>query len=121
MKGTLFIQSEYSLLESTLRLDDLFLNAKNHGYDFLALSDTNNLYAAYKFFRYAKKYPDIKPIIGLRLEIYHLDVKSSLLFYAKNQKGYQSLLILSSMVMLNDEKRLELDAILPFTSDLIVV
>lgn len=121
MKGTLFIQSEYSLLESTLRLDDLFLNAKNHGYDFLALSDTNNLYAAYKFFHYAKKYPDIKPIIGLRLEIYHLDVKSSLLFYAKNQKGYQSLLILSSMVMLNDEKRLELDAILPFTSDLIVV
>jgi len=121
LKGTLFIQSEYSLLESTLRLDDLFLNAKNHGYDFLALSDTNNLYAAYKFFRYAKKYPDIKPIIGLRLEIYHLDVKSSLLFYAKNQKGYQSLLILSSMVMLNDEKRLELDAILPFTSDLIVV
>lgn len=121
MKGTLFIQSEYSLLESTLRLDDLFLNAKNHGYDFLALSDTNNLYAAYKFFRYAKKYPDIKPIIGLRLEIYHLEVKSSLLFYAKNQKGYQSLLILSSMVMLNDEKRLELDAILPFTSDLIVV
>lgn len=121
MKGTLFIQSEYSLLESTLRLNELFSNAKKASYDFLALSDTNNLYAAYKFFQYAKDYKGIKPIIGLHLHVYHLDMKTSLLFYAKNKKGYEQLMILSSMIQLKDEKRLELSEIIPYTDELIVV
>lgn len=121
MKGALFIQSEYSLLESTLRLHSIFNQASKRGYDFLAISDTNNLYAAYKFFKLAKKYPEIKPIIGLKLHIFHLEKKTSVLLYAKNNEGYRSLVIISSLVQMKDDKRLDIEEFRPYLKDVIVV
>ena len=50
MAGFLYFQSEYSLLKSMIKLEDMADMSLKAGYDTLYLSDDNNLYAAYKFF-----------------------------------------------------------------------
>ena len=67
-------------------------------------------YASYKVFKNAKT----PYIVGMKLDIIHIGVGCSILLYALNEKGYRNLNIISSMVQLNLNERLDLDEILNF-------
>ncbi|HMQ11733.1 MAG TPA: DNA polymerase III subunit alpha [Oligoflexia bacterium] len=90
--------SQYSLLESSLRIEDLIVWSKQQGYQAVALTDKGNLHGALQLYQKAKK-QDLKPIVGLELDL-SLDQQNSnfcpLLFWAKNNEGLRNLFYLSS-------------------------
>lgn len=59
----LHVHSNYSLLDSTIRIEDLVKKASNDKMSALALTDHGNMFGALDFYLYAKKY-GLKPIIG---------------------------------------------------------
>ncbi|MCM3717924.1 DNA polymerase III subunit alpha [Fictibacillus phosphorivorans] len=101
----LHIHSEYSLLESSCRIDALVRQAAESGFSALALTDKGNMYGALKFYTACKK-AGIKPILGLEAEIGELDSEThaqtrqsgKILLYAQNKNGYQNLLKLSTLL-----------------------
>ncbi|MCY9806803.1 DNA polymerase III subunit alpha [Lentilactobacillus senioris] len=97
--------SSYSLLQSPIKINDLIQIAKQRGYQALALTDINVMYGAVEFYD-ACVAADIKPIIGLTLEVanqLNLDRSTQLVLVAKNQQGYQNLMLLSSRKLTTDE------------------
>lgn len=101
----LHIHSEYSLLESSCRIDALVAQASAFGFSALALTDKANMYGALKFYTACKK-AGIKPILGLEADIVELDLQgdpqrkqwSKILLYAQNMEGYKNLLKLSTLM-----------------------
>lgn len=91
------VRSAYSLLESTISVDTLVLNAVKKGYKAVALTDHNVLYGAVHFYQTCKK-QNIQPIIGLTADILSEDEQSSfpLVLLAMNRQGYQNLIKISS-------------------------
>ena len=57
------IHSEYSMVDSTIRLDELLKQAKAFGLPAIAITDELNLFALVKFFKAAES-AGIKPIVG---------------------------------------------------------
>ena len=55
------VHSEYSIVDGIVRLKSLLQTAKNMGYESVALTDKNNIYAHVKFYKLALQYA-IKPI-----------------------------------------------------------
>ncbi|MBN3490808.1 DNA polymerase III subunit alpha [Acholeplasma equirhinis] len=95
MFGVLYLQSEYSMLHSTLQLEALFHHAKSSNYDIIPLTDEGNLHGMYKFLKLAAK-NKIKPILGLKLNLEYEGLNLDFLVYAKNDKGLETLIELSS-------------------------
>jgi DNA polymerase-3 subunit alpha len=101
----LHIHSEYSLLESSCRIDELVKRAAESDFSALALTDKGNMYGALKFYTACKKV-GIKPIIGLEAELGEQHLKtgqaenetSKILLYAKDKEGYQNLLKLTTII-----------------------
>lgn len=105
----LHTHSEYSLLDGLGKIKDLISRAKELDMPALALTDHGAMYGTIKFYVAAKK-AGIKPIIGMEgylsrrgrfdkeagvdKEPYHI------LLLAKNYKGYQNLMMLSSAAFL---------------------
>lgn len=89
--------SHYSLLNSTLSIDKIIDFAISQGQKYVALSD-NNMYGAMDFYLKCIK-KNLKPLIGLHV----LYQKFNFIAYAKNFKGYQNLLKISSAIMCEDE------------------
>lgn len=87
----LFNKSNYSLLSSLLKVDDLITYAKKSNISSIALTDTN-MYATMEFINKCHK-EDIKPIIGLHLLLEDFTI----VLYAKNYSGYKSLIKLSTI------------------------
>lgn len=79
------IKTDYSLLKSLIKIDDLILYAKEHGYNSLGILD-NNLCSSHYFYSLAKK-NGIKPIIGLDITIDNY----SLYLYPQNMNGLTNL------------------------------
>ena len=82
--------TDYSLLSSLIRINDLINYVKNKGYKAVGIVDDNLCYAM-EFYKECLK-NDIKPIIGYRTKI----EDKSIYLYAKNYKGYQNLCYISS-------------------------
>ena len=104
------VKSSYSLLKSPTRISDLVTTAKERGYKALALTDENVLYGAVEFYNAAKK-AGIKPILGLRLVVALNETdgtKLDLVFLAKNQRGYQHLMDLSTLQQTRKDKKIPL-------------
>ena len=59
----LHLHTQYSLLDGTIRLDDLFKKALEYKMFAVAMTDHGNVFGAIDFYQKAKKY-GIKPIIG---------------------------------------------------------
>ena len=95
MTGFFYGQTEYSVLENAIKLDDYINHAVNNEFSFLTITDSN-MHGHYKFYKKCKA-NNIKPIIGLEVKINsnHLN-KNIVLLYAKNKKGYQNLLQIST-------------------------
>jgi DNA polymerase-3 subunit alpha len=106
----LWIESNFQMNGSNIRLNDLVEQAVSFGYSFLALTD-DRLYGTYKFYTACKK-RGITPILGMQITIEGIQEGSSnrFLLYAKNNTGYKHLLYLASihahrLVTLADIKR----------------
>lgn len=102
MKGFLYGQTEYNLLNNSIHLKDYVQTAKKHAFTFLSITD-KNLHGTYKFYKACKE-NGIKPVIGL--EISYMDddgLASVLLAYALNEAGYKNLLKISTYLACNEK------------------
>ncbi|MGP6146202.1 DNA polymerase III subunit alpha [Jeotgalibaca sp. A122] len=91
--------SHYSLLQTTTSLEDLVKSAKERGYNSIALTDINYMYGQIDFFKLCIKHK-LKPLIGIQLDIpgiVNTEQEFSLVLLAKNLRGYQKLMTLSTI------------------------
>lgn len=96
---TLQVFSSYSLLKSTIRLNEYVATGKLLGYKQLALTDDCVLHGAVEFYERCIQ-NGIQPILGCTFEVaWKSDAsrKEMLIVYAKGAKGYESLLKLSTL------------------------
>ena len=96
---TLQVFSSYSLLKSTIRLNEYVATGKLLGYKQLALTDDGVLHGAVEFYERCIQ-NGIQPILGCTFEVaWKSDAsrKEMLVVYAKSAKGYESLLKLSTL------------------------
>jgi DNA polymerase-3 subunit alpha len=102
----LHIHTQYSLLDGTIRLDDLFKKAQEYKMPAVAITDHGNLFGAVDFYKHAYKY-GIKPIIGCELYVAPASrfdkktngvgqVSNHLIVLAKNISGYKNLIKLTT-------------------------
>ena len=102
------IKTEYSLLDSLIKVKDLVKYALDNNLKALTITD-NNLYGVYEFYLECTK-NNIKPIIGLEVEINDLKI----ILYAKNNEGYKNLIKINK-----NEKNIEL--LNKYSNDLICI
>src|SRR5680860_1886187 len=86
----LHTHSEYSLLQSSVKIKSLVEMAKKYGMKSLALTDTAAMHGIIEFYREAKK-NNIKPIVGSEVIVTKDEVMSSFILIAKNLRGYENL------------------------------
>ncbi|MCD6046566.1 MAG: dnaE [Gammaproteobacteria bacterium] len=96
------LHTEYSLVDSVIRIEDLFAEAKNQRIPALGLSDHQNLFAAVKFYKEALA-SGIKPIIGADLLIADSPSASPFIItlFCRNLEGFRALSELVSHAYLN--------------------
>ena len=87
----IYNKSNYSLLSSLLKIDDIILYAKKNNLPSISLTD-NNMFGTMEFIHKCNK-EGIKPVIGLELNLEDFN----LVLYAKNYEGYKSLIKLSTI------------------------
>ena len=95
----------YSLLKSLPQVKQLVKKAKEYGMPMLALTDYNNMYGAIEFYK-ACEDNQIKPILGAEIDYRsdnNLKKKYKLIFLAKNDAGYKTLMKLVSIANLKDQ------------------
>ena len=115
----LYLQTEYSLTQSPIKISNLVPKAKDYGYDALCMTDIDNMHGALKFYNACKK-ENIKPIIGLNLSISSIDnFYNSILLYAKNNEGYKNILKIATLRKI--KKELHLKDIKNLVNDIIAV
>ncbi|MEX2047873.1 MAG: DNA polymerase III subunit alpha, partial [Chloroflexota bacterium] len=96
----LHIHSSYSFLDGASDVEELVAAAAERGMDALALTDTNGLYGAVRFWNAAKD-AGIRPIYGV--EMHTLDF-GHLVLIARDQIGWRSLCRTISAAQLAGEK-----------------
>ena len=113
----LYIKTHNSLLSSLIKETDLIEYALNNDLTSLTITD-NNMYGVMDFYHLCIK-NNIKPIIGLEVEIDGLKI----VLYGKNYVGYQNLMSLSTMMSESNitydilkEKSSNLICVVPFNS-----
>ena len=87
----LFNKSNYTLLSSLLKIEDIISYAKTNNLPSIALSD-NNMFGTMEFYKKCQK-EGIKPIIGLQIDLN----EKEFVLYAKDYLGYKNLLKLSTI------------------------
>ncbi|MDH6365256.1 DNA polymerase-3 subunit alpha [Enterococcus sp. PF1-24] len=100
----LYTTTNYTLLQSTLRIPQFVETAKTRGYQSLGITDRNVLSGVLEFYQACKK-NQIQPVIGLQLDYQVEDFAEPLtiLLYAKDEIGYRNLIQLSSYNMTHKE------------------
>ena len=97
----LHVHTQYSILDGLSSIEKLFQRAKELGMPGLAITDHGNMYGVKEFFKFAKKYPEVKPIVGCEIYVSRYDhtIKDKdhreyyhLILLAKNYNGYKNLM-----------------------------
>ena len=128
----LHLHTEYSFLDSTIRIPDLMKKVKGYGMPAVALTDHGNLFGAIEFYQEAMKV-GVKPIIGLEAYIApnsHKDRSAPigkepeyhLTLLAKDEVGYANLVKLVSIAHLDgmhDYARIDKDLLAQYGKGLI--
>ena len=129
----LHVHSQFSVLQATPELDEIFEKASADKMGAVAITDLGNLFGAFKFVRLAKKY-GIKPIIGCEFYVAKERKKTQFtkdspdkrfqqVLLAKNNKGYQNLIKLSSLAYIEGNyglyPRIDKDLIIKYKEGLI--
>ncbi|MBQ3307145.1 MAG: DNA polymerase III subunit alpha [Bacilli bacterium] len=108
----LYNKSNYTMLSSLLKIDDIISYAKKNNLSHIALTDSN-MFGVMEFIKKCEK-EGIIPVIGLEIEVdgfYYV-------LYAKNYVGYQNLMKLSTI---QSECKITMDDLKSFHKDLICV
>lgn len=108
----LFNKSNYEMLSSLLKIDDIINYAKNNNISSIALTDSN-MYGTMEFIKKCES-NNIKPIIGLEVILEEF----KLLLYAKNYDGYKSLIKLSTI---QNERKVELNDLKKYKKEVICI
>ena len=93
----LHVHTQYSILDGLSSIEQLFNRADELGMPALAITDHGNMYGVKEFFKYAKKHPNVKPIIGCEVYVSKGDHRLRekgyyhLILLAKNYTGYLNL------------------------------
>lgn len=120
----LHINTEFSLLKSAAKIEDLVKQAKELQFSALAITDQNVMYGVIPFYKACKQI-GIKPIIGIELSVASEEVNESrLILLAKTRKGYQNLLKLSSIAQVvgtNNLKQVEKKHLFSYCTDLVAI
>ncbi|MDV3143659.1 MAG: PHP domain-containing protein [Candidatus Phytoplasma australasiaticum] len=107
MIGVFYLQSFYSIKKSVHSVESLVKKAYESKYDFVALSDVENLYGMIQLMKFCREYK-IKPIIGVQIYIYfdllkYRDIKISFLIYAFDNDGINNLIKILNFIQLNNK------------------
>ncbi|MEM6595406.1 MAG: DNA polymerase III subunit alpha [Pseudomonadota bacterium] len=105
--------SEYSLLEGALRVKKLPGMCAETGMPAVALTDTNNMFAALEFSEYAAG-AGVQPIIGCQVDLAYEQAApgekqrapAPIVLLAQNEGGYENLMKLNSCLYLDAEGQL---------------
>ena len=95
----LHLHTEYSLVDSTIRVKPLIKTVAEAGMPALAVTDQSNLFSMVKFYRAAIQ-QGVKPIIGVDAWIHNAEQPSQpyrTVFLCLNNEGYQNLTQLVSL------------------------
>ncbi len=106
----LYNLTNYTLLSSLLKIDDLLFYAQNNNINSIAITDTN-MYGTMEFIKKCNS-NNIKPIIGLTLILEDFKI----VCLAKNYDGYKSLLKLSTI---QNEKKVVVEDLKKYDKELI--
>lgn len=94
----LHVHTQYSILDGQASIQNLFDRAEELGMRGLAITDHGNMFGVKEFFKFAKKHPSVKPIIGCEVYVSKGDHKQKekgyyhLILLAKNYEGYKNLM-----------------------------
>ncbi len=95
MFAPLNTKTEYSFLDSVVKLDDYLEGALRLGYKTVGICDVGNLHAAFRFVRKAQMI-NLQPVISIELNFEWRGLPVSFSFIAKNTEGYKNLLRIST-------------------------
>lgn len=116
------LKTDYSLLESLLAPEKLVKHAKEKGWQYLGIADSNA--GGLLDFYLLCKDEGIKPILGLSFNItdnLEKSTDSKVLLYAQNNNGYHNLIKIASKVNLEGKGNLLVDWLIEFGADLLCV
>ncbi len=95
MSTHLYTRSCYSLLNSTIRIQEYVKYASSLGYESIVLTDHNVMYGSACFIRACQK-EGIHGIVGMEVDCMYHDTVVPFLLLSKDNKGYVDLMHLSS-------------------------
>lgn len=125
----LHVHSEFSLLRSAAKINNLVEDAVNKNFKALALTDIDAMHGVIPFYKECKKHK-IKPVIGVELAVSQTMLierekpKYRLLFLAKNNQGYRALLTLTSKAQTREDSLdpyLTYEEIRPYLTNVVVI
>lgn len=90
-------QSVYSLLQSTLTINQLVESAKSKGFKAIALTDNKTMFGIMAFVLTCQKH-GIKPIVGVQLEFVYNEQPAPFVLLANNIHGYRNLNYLTTLI-----------------------
>lgn len=123
----LYVQTEYSILQSTCKIKPLIEKLKEQQLHSCAIVDEGTMYGTIKFYQECNK-NNIKPVIGLKVKYHYNDKTNNLVLLAINNFGYQNLMKISSRLQLTNNNidfeylqktTMGLIAILPYEESLV--
>lgn len=125
----LHVHTQYSILDGQASIENLFNRAEELGMPGLAITDHGNMYGVKEFFKFAKKHPNVKPIVGCEIYVSFGDHKVRekgyyhLILLAKNYNGYKNLMKIVSIGhiegMYSNKPRVSHEVIEKYHEDLI--
>jgi len=129
----LHVHTQYSILDGQASISGLFERAKELGMPALAITDHGNMYGVKEFLKVAKKFPEVKPIIGCEIYVtrhYDHRIKDKdhrgyyhLILLAKNYNGYKNLMKIVSTGHIEgkyyDKPRVSHEIVEKYSQDLI--
>lgn len=123
----LYVQTEYSILQSACKIKPLIEKLKEQQLHSCAIVDEGTMYGTIKFYQECNK-NNIKPVIGLKVKYHYNDKTNNLVLLAINNFGYQNLMKISSRLQLTNNNidfeylqktTIGLIAILPYEESLV--
>jgi DNA polymerase-3 subunit alpha len=113
-------KSHYSLLNSTLKVDDIIQHALVNGFKYASLCDDNYMGGALEFYFKCQK-QDIIPIIGLNFMVcFDNNNQIKINAYALNNKGFKALEQISSYLYLNNLE-ITYQELIKYLDDLVIL
>lgn len=115
------VRSGYSLMNSTVKFDQLIKRAKEWNMRAIALTDEGVMHGAVSFYRQCLK-NEIKPIIGMVLAVEETDNESiKCIALAKNNDGYHQLLKLSTYMQTEGNGKIQKQELFKRLDGLIII